>query len=88
MYGNVKNAERPYRYNESDLKLSEQMSNYILSFVKTDNPNYDGGEQWTPWSASSHNVMEFGDNVSMIDDPFAFLYPVMEAYDNYLATKG
>ena len=87
MYGNVKNAERPYRYNESDLKLSEQMSNYIMSFVKTDNPNYAGGAEWTPWSASTHKVMEFGDNVSMIDDPFLFLYGVMAEYDTYLANK-
>ena len=87
MYGNVKNAERPYRYNDSDLKLSEQMSNYIMSFVKTDNPNYAGGAEWTPWSASTHKVMEFGDNVSMIDDPFTFLYGIMAEYDNYLGHK-
>ena len=87
LYGNVKNSAHPYRYDESDLKLSDQMSKYIMNFIKTDNPNYEGAPEWTPWSASTHNIMEFGDNVSMIDDPFAFLYQVMKEYDDYLATK-
>ena len=46
-----------------------------------------GGAEWTPWSASTHKVMEFGDNVSMIDDPFLFLYGVMAEYDTYLSNK-
>ena len=87
MYGNVKNSKKPYRYNESDLKLSDSMSKYIMNFVKTDNPNYAEAAEWTPWSSGTHKVMEFGDNVSMIDDPFTFLYSVMKQYDEYLATK-
>ena len=63
------------------------MSKYIMNFVKTDNPNYAGAADWTPWSSGTHKVMEFGDNVSMIDDPFTFLYSVMKQYDEYLATK-
>ena len=86
-YGNVKNSAHPNRYNDSDIKLSDTISKYIMSFVKTDNPNYEGAPEWTPWSSTSHNVMEFGDNVSMIDDPFAFLYGVMAEYDNYLGHK-
>lgn len=87
LYGNVKNSKHPHRYDASDLALSDKMSAYFIRFIKTGNPNAEGETEWTPWSQSTHKVMEFGANVSMIDDPFAFLYDVMSDYDDYLATK-
>ena len=43
----------------------------------------DGEEVWDTWSKSSQRVMEFGTNVSMIKDPFTWLYPFMQEYDEY-----
>ena len=87
LYDNVKNSKHSNRYDESDLELASKMSQYFIRFIKTGNPNADGVENWNAWSSSEKKVMEFGSNVSMIDDPFVKLYSIMGEYDEYRFNK-
>jgi para-nitrobenzyl esterase len=80
-YGNVKNSRYPYRYNDTDIKLSNNMLDYWSNFVKTGNPNREGLTEWTEWNNTDNKVMEFGDNVGMIDDKYLKLYDI---FDNFL----
>ncbi len=80
-YDNVKNAKKSYRYDESDLALSETMSSYWVNFVKTGNPNGEGLPQWDKWSPVDNKIIEFGSTVSMIDDPYTYIYDFMQRFD-------
>ena len=87
-YGNVKNSKKPYRYNASDEHLSDMMSEYFINFVKYDNPNGLNLPEWAEWTPENHRVLELGDNVQMIDDPYLKLYDFMADFDAYrLANK-
>lgn len=82
-YGNVKNSAYPYRYNQSDIDLSERMLNYWVNFVKNGDPNYEESMQWTPYFKSEAKIMELGDNVGLIKDPYMDLYPIIDDYIDY-----
>ena len=61
------------------------MASYWMNFVKNGNPN--GSNFWTEeelpeWSLASENpgkVLELGENVGLVPDPYADLYPIIEA---------
>ena len=81
-YGNVKHCEYDYRYNKSDIKLSETMLSYWSNFAKTGNPNGEGLPTWNQYTGSGDNVMELGSNVGPIPDKYLELYPLLEEYQN------
>ncbi|MEE3314215.1 MAG: carboxylesterase family protein [Treponema sp.] len=80
-YGNV--PESKY-YDEADHKLEKIMASYWMNFVRTGNPN--GINFWTKdplpeWPLASENpgkVLELGENVGLVSDPYADLYPIIE----------
>ena len=86
-YGNVKNERKSYRYDDSDLNLSNIMNSYFINFVKTGNPNGEGLPTWEEWNPSANKILELGENVSMVDDPYVFLYEFMKNFDSKKATK-
>jgi para-nitrobenzyl esterase len=72
-------------FNNSDYELSDIMSSYWVNFVKTGNPNglhKNGSElpQWKESSSCNEMLLEFGDSVKMIEDPY-------KKYYNYLIWK-
>ena len=81
-YGNV--PELKY-YDESDHKLEEIMASYWMNFIRTGNPN--GSNYWTneklpEWPLASDmpgKVLELGATVEPVPDPYADLYPIIEA---------
>ena len=75
-YGNVKNTKYKYRYNKSDLKLSDTMFNYWLNFIKTGNPNNSLNPEWSIWNKDSNNIIELGEDVKMIKDRYIDLYNI------------
>ena len=81
LYHNIENSKRPYRYNDSDIELSNMMSSYLINFIKTGNPNGADLPTWTMWTEENNKIFEFGENKGMIDDPFSFLYEFMKNYD-------
>ncbi len=82
-YGNVKKSPYPYRYNQSDIDLSERMLNYWVNFVKNGDPNYEESMQWTPYFKSEAKIMELGENVGLIRDPYMDLYSIIDDYIDY-----
>jgi len=44
---------------EGDQKLAKTMSDYLITFIKSGNPNKDGLENWMPYEASAKNYMHF-----------------------------
>lgn len=79
-YGNVKRCEYGYRYNKSDLELSETMLSYWSNFAKTGDPNGEGLPTWTTYTGSGDKVMELGLNVGKINDRYLGAYPIFERY--------
>ena len=79
-YGNVKKCEYGYRYNKSDLELSETMLSYWSNFAKTGDPNGEGLPTWTTYTGSGDKVMELGLNVGKINDRYLGAYPIFERY--------
>ena len=82
-YGNVKKSPYSYRYNQSDIDLSERMLSYWVNFVKTGDPNFEESMQWTPYFKSEGKIMELGKNVGLIKDPYLDLYPIIDEFIDY-----
>ncbi len=81
-YGNVAKSRYGYRYNDSDIKLSNDMLKYWSNFVKTGNPNEAGLKNWSLWNETNHEIIEFGDNVGMIKDKYLALYEIFDKFLN------
>ncbi len=79
-YGNVKYDDHGYRYNKSDLELSETMLSYWSNFAKTGDPNGEGLPTWNEYSVGDNNLQELGSNVGSKADPYLELYPLIEEY--------
>lgn len=79
-YGNVKKSPYDYRYNDSDVKLSETMLTYWTNFAKNGNPNSEGLQNWPLFSYENPDIIELGNNVGPIKDPYGDLYPIIEAF--------
>ena len=79
-YGNVKYDDHGYRYDKSDLTLSETMLSYWSNFAKTGNPNGENLPVWNEFSIGDENLMELGNNVGPIKDRYLDLYPLIEEY--------
>ena len=86
-YGNVKNEDRTYRYNQSDLDLSEVMLSYWSNFAKTGNPNGEGLPTWNDFSLGDENLQELGRNVGPIKDRYLDLYTIIEQYQQHLINE-
>jgi len=78
-YGNVKKSPYGYRYNESDIKLSEIMLSYWSNFAKYGDPNGEKLPVW-PLFNEDNSVMELGENVGPIDDKYIELYDIIDEY--------
>lgn len=82
-YGNVKKSPYSYRYDQSDIELSNMMNSYWINFVKTGNPNGEGLPVWNEYSKADNNLLEFGKNVGPIKDPYVDLYPIIDEFIDY-----
>jgi len=88
LYGNL--FRNPGSYDDSDYALSETMQNYLVNFVKTGNPNGEGLPEWKKFNEDETKVLEFGNEVKMVDEPNYELYKIIDKYqdDAYKALKG
>ena len=82
-YGNVKKSSHPQCYNQSDYDLCDRMLSYWTNFVKYGDPNYEESYQWTPYFKSEAKIMELGQNVGLISDPYMDLYKIIDDYIDY-----
>lgn len=77
-YGNL--WRHPGLYEASDEALSELMQSYWLNFVKTGDPNGEGLPEWELWNADEQNLLELGEEVRMIEDPYKDIYVILDKY--------
>ena len=85
-YGNVKKDNHSYRYNDSDLALSDTMLSYWSNFVKTGNPNASTLPTWDKYDPNVDQVQELGKVVGKKDTPHVDAFALCAEYSEYLAT--
>ena len=72
-----------HNYKDSDYELSDKIMSYIVNFCKTGDPNGEGLPGWPDFSQDETLVLNFGDSVSMVKDPYLKLYEVLDAQQGY-----
>ncbi|MCR5310796.1 MAG: carboxylesterase family protein [Lachnospiraceae bacterium] len=77
-YGNLWRSKGVY--DSSDFALSEIMQNYWVNFAKYGNPNGEGLPEWTPVTEENRQIIEFNNQISMIDDPYLPIYEILDKY--------
>jgi para-nitrobenzyl esterase len=75
-YGNL--HTQPQNYNAGDYKLSETAMDYIENYVRTGDPNGDGLPVWQAYSQEESLVLELGNTVAMVRDPYLKLYSILD----------
>ena len=75
-YGNLDTMKQDY--DESDYELSDTIMSYIVNFCKTGDPNGEGLPGWPDFSQDESLVLELGDEVHMVKDPYLDLYEVLD----------
>ncbi|SEL53813.1 para-nitrobenzyl esterase [Butyrivibrio sp. ob235] len=86
-YGNL--FYHPGMYNDSDYELSEIMQTYWTNFAKTGDPNKgsDSSEtinipEWPKWNSEEDKLLEFNDEIKLIDNPYHELNKIIDKYQN------
>ena len=64
-------------FDQSDRDLSDIMSQHLLSFVKTGDPNCDGLPYW-PINEDSKTLMGYGDEVEITEERSLKLYAILD----------
>ncbi len=80
LYGNIPDGSK--LYSEYDRELSGKMKGYFLNYIKTGNPN---GSDLLLWEENlkSEDVMEFGDNYSMIKEREHELFNLLDKMQGF-----
>lgn len=79
-YGNLYLSKNVY--DDSDHALSEKMQKYWINFAKTGDPNGDGLERWEPVTGTYGKLLELGENIAVIDDPYMPIYEILDKYQS------
>lgn len=66
-FGTLKNGWRPF--GEKDEALSNQMSDYLVNFAKTGNPNGNGLPAWEPVKDGQDKVLMLGEKETQMGKP-------------------
>lgn len=74
-YGNMPASSR--LFGERDRELAEEMTSYLLNFVKTGDPNEPDLPVWEEASQSG-KLLEFGNETRMTEDPGTALYAIID----------
>lgn len=83
VYGNISRSRNQFAYDEADYALQDKMVQYFINFIKTGNPNGNGLPEWNKYEGSEE-VLELGENVSMIKDKYVKLFEIIE---EFISTK-
>ena len=79
-YGNLDTMKI---YKDADYKLSETIMDYMENFCRTGDPNGAGLPGWPDFSQDESLVLELGDDVKMIKDPYNDLYDIIDKAQGY-----
>ena len=81
-YGNLKKDKAKWKYDSSDINLSQKMLTYWSNFAKTGNPNCTCAPQWDAYTSNGDGVMELGVNIGKIEDRYLKAYELVDEYMN------
>ena len=79
-YGNVSKESRKYRYNDSDIELSNSMLKYWSNFCKIGDPNSNGLVKWNLFNPAENKLIEFGDKIYEKEDPYLEMYDILDLF--------
>ncbi len=85
LYGNI--PAKSKLYDSYDRELSKAMLSYFVNFAKTGNPNGDGLPEWEQ-NLYSEDVMEFGENFSMIKEKKHELFAILDKLQGFSLSEG
>ena len=74
----------PKNYDESDIRLSEQMLHYYVNFIKTGDPNGLFLPRWASFAEAPQQVLELGAEIRMIEDPHLELHRLLDLHQDSL----
>ncbi|MBR2761144.1 MAG: carboxylesterase family protein [Solobacterium sp.] len=77
-YGNLPAGSSLFQ--KSDYDLSEYMQNCWINFAVSGDPNAPGSSEFAQ-NTDSTKLMELGDHIGMIDEPFLKLYEILDRYE-------
>ncbi len=77
-YGNL--WRHPGLYDAADEALSQTMQAYWVNFVKYGDPNGPGLPIWEKRTKEQKKLIEFGEDVKMIEDPYQEIYLLLDKY--------
>ena len=68
VFNNLKTVHRPWQ--DIDIQLADQMSNYWVNFAKTGNPNGSKLTQWPTFTKPKGQVMILAEKIRQEELPF------------------
>ena len=69
-------------FDEADRRLSDIMHGYWINFAKTGDPNGEGLPEF-PQNTDSKHLLELGDEVKTIDEPYTGFYEIMDRWQGF-----
>ncbi|MCR5098369.1 MAG: carboxylesterase family protein [Lachnospiraceae bacterium] len=80
-YGNLDTMKQNYK--DRDYELSDEIMGYIVNFCKNGDPNGAGLPGWPDFSQDETLVLELGEDVRMVTDPYLKLYAIIDEVQGY-----
>ncbi|MCR5100634.1 MAG: carboxylesterase family protein [Butyrivibrio sp.] len=81
-YGNIDTSQ--LAFDESDKELSDIMVTYWINFAKTGDPNGEGVPEWIDYKENRDQLIEFNNEIQMINNPFNKMNEFLDSYQNGL----
>lgn len=77
-YGNL--DRHGWLYDDKDRELENIMLTYWENFCRYGDPNGAGLPSWEKFNDDDTKILELGDNVGMVEEPFLEIYKVIDKY--------
>ena len=63
---------------ESSIALADKISDTVIGFARTGNPNVGKLPEWRPYDATERATMVWNDDSALVDDPIASQRRIMQ----------
>ena len=83
-YNNLAKSAPPRAFNETDQRIADAASSYLIRFAETGNPNQNGLPAWPRFEGAGSQSMEIGDRIAPAAVPFQ---PALQFFDQFHAER-